>query len=189
MKKLFATGSQKAQLQSCSPGRHDANDTFAGSYARLPTSSRSLSARRAIPSISSRRLRHASASTRRAPSTSASAALAPGDDGARGEPLHHPPRIRAARVAPPYRVQQLSRRAWGFDAHGDEVVPHLVRLRGVEGSGRRGRAARPGGAVARERDGGGDVARLRVIVHTKRTSGWSSKASGVELKGVEVCRD
>ena len=31
---------------------------------------------------------------------------------------------------------------------------------------------------------------LRVIARTKRrTSGWSSKASEAELKGVEVCRD
>eukprot|EP00982_Pelagococcus_subviridis_P008719 30864-Pelagococcus_subviridis.AAC.22 len=30
---------------------------------------------------------------------------------------------------------------------------------------------------------------LRVEGPYERTSGWSSKASGVELKGVEVCRD
>jgi hypothetical protein len=29
---------------------------------------------------------------------------------------------------------------------------------------------------------------LRVVLY-ERTSGWSSKASEAELKGVEVCRD
>jgi hypothetical protein len=35
----------------------------------------------------------------------------------------------------------------------------------------------------------GAFGRLRVEGPCQRTSGWSSKASEAELKGVEVCRD